>query len=231
MWGRYAWARVSPLNSIETTSVSTMAAFIVGWLVRFLLDATRADLRRIPLPTRLQASVLPAEFQSRQWVSRPVERPVPRRKAGGVLRSRRLDSLCSLVHESRITGHRPLALRHHGLVSCPAFTRSTLCQIGASSTPSYSSRQTYLLVASSINSRAEIVGALAAASNLPQGLSFSRNRWSLAKARPPMRLIPEREPATAFVPRRNQRPARPTAPFPALLSVQRLSVRWHCSSS
>ena len=158
MWGRYAWARVSPLNSIETTSVSTMAAFIVGWLVRFLLDATRADLRRIPLPTRLQASVLPAEFQSRQWVSRPVERPVPRRKAGGVLRSRRLDSLCSLVHESRITGHRPLALRHHGLVSCPAFTRSTLCQIGASSTPSYSSRQTYLLVASSINSRAEIVG-------------------------------------------------------------------------
>jgi len=66
MWTRYASARVSPLNSIDTTSVSTTAAFTAGWRDGFPLDATREGLRRIPLQIRLRATTLRAELQSRQ---------------------------------------------------------------------------------------------------------------------------------------------------------------------
>src|ERR1019366_2584888 len=66
MWGWKATARVSPLNSIDTTSVSTMAAFIAGWRDGYLLDATRAGWRRSPPPIRLRATALQAEIRSRQ---------------------------------------------------------------------------------------------------------------------------------------------------------------------
>src|ERR1039458_6949027 len=70
---------VSPLNSIDTMSVSTMATFIAGWRDGYLLDATRAGLRRIPPPIRLRATALPAELRSRQLERHPAERPILRR--------------------------------------------------------------------------------------------------------------------------------------------------------
>src|ERR1039457_6455225 len=67
-------------NDTATTEIYTLSLHdaLPIWFSR---DATRAGLRRIPLPIRLRATALQAESQSRQLGSRPAEQPVPRRKA------------------------------------------------------------------------------------------------------------------------------------------------------
>ena len=70
---RKSGARESPLNNIDTTSVSTMAAFI----------ASSAELPRTPPPTRRLHSVPRTTHSNREPARRPAERRVLRTTARG----------------------------------------------------------------------------------------------------------------------------------------------------
>ena len=89
MWGRQASTRVSPLKSIDTMSVSTIAAFIAGRWDEFLRYATRGGARKTPPPIRPQVTAPRAEIRNRRWEKRPAEQPVPRMSARRRLAIRR----------------------------------------------------------------------------------------------------------------------------------------------
>jgi hypothetical protein len=73
-------ARVSPLKIIDTTSVSTMAAFIAYRACRCHRDATRATLRRTLPQTRPRATARRSTLRSPLRARCPVGQLAPQKK-------------------------------------------------------------------------------------------------------------------------------------------------------
>jgi len=80
MWPRYRCVRESPLKSIHTTSVSTIAAFIEKALVLSFLGATPEAWPRSRRPTHLRSMDGQADGQTPSPGRRPAMRRVPQRR-------------------------------------------------------------------------------------------------------------------------------------------------------